>query len=106
MLILDEADKILDIGFKADIENILKLLPQKRQNVLISATLTPKVSELSNILFKDSHKPLFIDTDKSSSSKKNSNLKVPDNLKQAYVICEGSQKFSLFFTFLKVFFNL
>lgn len=52
-LVLDEADKILNLGFKDEIDKILALLPKKRQNLLFSATLTDNVEELNRVLLKD-----------------------------------------------------
>ena len=46
MLVLDEADKMLDLGFKDEIEKILALLPLHRQNILFSATLDTKIDSL------------------------------------------------------------
>ncbi|AKD05317.1 DEAD/DEAH box helicase [Pontibacter korlensis] len=46
VLVLDEADKMLSLGFKEEIEKIFSLLPQKRQNVLFSATLDEEVAFL------------------------------------------------------------
>jgi ATP-dependent RNA helicase RhlE len=46
MLVLDEADKMLDLGFKDEIEKILALLPSHRQNILFSATLDTKIDSL------------------------------------------------------------
>ncbi len=52
-LVLDEADKMLDLGFKDDIRMILSLLPPKRQNLLFSATLSSDIRTLGHkILFK------------------------------------------------------
>lgn len=43
-LIIDEADRILDIGFEIEMQQILRVLPKKRQTMFFSATQTPKVS--------------------------------------------------------------
>ncbi len=47
VLILDEADKMMDMGFMPQINRILEVVPCKRQNLLFSATMSPKVHELS-----------------------------------------------------------
>ncbi|MGC6490684.1 MAG: DEAD/DEAH box helicase [Flavobacteriales bacterium] len=47
-LILDEADRMLDMGFYEDIISIVKKLPEKRQNLLFSATMPPKIRKLAN----------------------------------------------------------
>lgn len=52
-LVLDEADKILNLGFKDEIDRIFSLLPKKRQNLLFSATLTDNVNELKQVLLND-----------------------------------------------------
>jgi ATP-dependent RNA helicase RhlE len=46
-LILDEADKMMDMGFMPQINRILEVIPRKRQNLLFSATFPPKVEKLS-----------------------------------------------------------
>jgi ATP-independent RNA helicase DbpA len=46
-IVLDEADRMLDMGFQADIEKILKALPSPRQTVFFSATFPPSIRELS-----------------------------------------------------------
>ncbi len=50
VLVLDEADKMLNLGFAAEMENILKLLPKKRQNLLFSATFNLAIEELSHLV--------------------------------------------------------
>ena len=47
-LILDEADRMLDMGFADDIIRIIKLLPEKRQTLLFSATMPDKIRQLAN----------------------------------------------------------
>jgi superfamily II DNA/RNA helicase len=52
-LILDEADKMLDMGFHDDIMRIINHLPKKRQNLLFSATMPPKMRELAKKILHD-----------------------------------------------------
>ena len=52
-LILDEADKLLNLGFKEEMNKIFALLPKKRQNLLFSATLNEKVEEIHQFLLHD-----------------------------------------------------
>jgi ATP-dependent RNA helicase RhlE len=59
-LVFDEADTIFDMGFIREVEQIIDLLPIKRQNMLFSATMTPAVKQLSEKILK---KPLLVEID-------------------------------------------
>ena len=52
-LVLDEADKMLNLGFKEEVDHILTLLPRKRQNLLFSATLSDDLSSVQQVLLND-----------------------------------------------------
>lgn len=52
-LVLDEADKMLNLGFREEMNRIFTLLPQKRQNLLFSATLSPEVANINQIILHD-----------------------------------------------------
>ncbi|MCD8030156.1 MAG: DEAD/DEAH box helicase [Bacteroides sp.] len=51
--ILDEADRMLDMGFYEDIMQIVKCLPENRQTVMFSATMPAKIQQLANTILKD-----------------------------------------------------
>ncbi|MBL8938989.1 MAG: DEAD/DEAH box helicase [Archangium sp.] len=53
MVVLDEADEMLDLGFAEDLEAILSELPEKRQTALFSATLAPRIATLGEKHLKD-----------------------------------------------------
>ncbi|HYE39390.1 MAG TPA: DEAD/DEAH box helicase [Ramlibacter sp.] len=55
-LVLDEADRLLDLGFAAERERVLAALPPARQNLLFSATFPPEVQSLADALLEDAHR--------------------------------------------------
>lgn len=92
-LVIDEADRILDVGFEEELKQIIKLLPARRQTMLFSATQARKVEDLARISLKK--EPLYMGVDD------NKEVATVDGLEQGYVVCPSEKRFLLLFTFLK-----
>lgn len=92
-LIIDEADRILDIGFEEEMKQIIKLLPRRRQTMLFSATQTRKIEDLARISLKK--EPLYVGVDDKKDKA------TVEGLEQGYVVCPSEKRFLLLFTFLK-----
>ena len=93
MLVIDEADRILDIGFEEDLHQILKLIPKERQTLLFSATQTKKVEDLTKLSMKSN--PVFVGVHDSEHAA------TVEGLQQGYVLCPERRRFELLYTFLK-----
>ncbi len=88
-VVLDEADRMLDIGFRPDIEKILRRCPQPRQTLLLSATLPPPVLRLAQRYMVE---PLNINLSPARVT--------VENIRQTYFTVDEDRKFDLL---LKVF---
>jgi len=92
MLIIDEADAILKIGFEEEMNKIIKMLPKERVTLLYSATMTKKVDDLCRLSLKN---PVSIEVAKEAA---NSTV---DNLEQGYIVIKDpAKKFQMLYTFL------
>ncbi|KAI2524859.1 DDX18 isoform 3, partial [Pan troglodytes] len=67
-LVIDEADRILDVGFEEELKQIIKLLPTRRQTMLFSATQTRKVEDLARISLKKEPLYVGVDDDKANAT--------------------------------------
>lgn len=95
-IVLDEADRILDMGFSRTLTALLSHLPKNRQTLLFSATQTESVASLARLSLKS---PVPVSTF-SSTSEPGSNS-TPQSLSQHYLVCALDQKLSILWSFIK-----
>ena len=88
-VVLDEADRMLDIGFRPDIERILRRIPEPRQTFLLSATISPEIRKLAQ---RYMYKPLEKNLSKDEPS--------VETIQQFYLTVEQDRKFDLLVTLL------
>lgn len=93
MLILDEADTLLDLGFKQEIDQILQYVPKQRRTGLFSATQTQEVRDLARAGLRN---PIVITVQVESGS----HQVIPTTLNNYYVVVEHDQRFSVLVKFL------
>ena len=127
ILIIDEADRVLDEGFEEDINELLTYLPKNRQTLLFSATLTKNLKRLIKINMNQpeyinlSHTDFVLNEEvieklnqnelsilKTKQNEQNNNkssinnLLIPVNLFQAYTIVEPEERLNVLYSFLKM----
>ncbi|RPA98079.1 DEAD-domain-containing protein [Choiromyces venosus 120613-1] len=92
ILVLDEADRILDMGFRKTLDAIIENLPKERQTLLFSATQTKSVSDLARLGLKD---PEYISVHEAATSA------TPAGLDQFYMAIPLPEKLNTLFAFLR-----
>lgn len=90
-LTLDEADEMLDIGFKEELNQIIDKMPEERQSLLFSATLSDDVKKLANKMLKNPMEVLV-----------SSGLTTATNVKQCAIICEEDEKLTILTRLLQI----
>jgi len=92
VLVLDEADRILDMGFRGQLDGILSYLPPSRQTMLFSATQTKSVKDLARLSLRQPEYLAVHDKDEHVT---------PEQLVQNYVVVHLPDKLDVLFSFLK-----
>ena len=92
MLVLDEADRIMDMGFQRDVDAIVEHLPKERQTLLFSATQTKKVSDLARLSLRD---PEYVSVHEAAASA------TPSTLQQNYVVTPLPEKLNTLWSFIR-----
>ena len=92
VLVLDEADRCLDMGFEQTMNSIIENLPPKRQTLLFSATQTKSVRDLARLSLKD---PMYV------SVHEHATHTTPEALQQSYVVCGLEDKMSMIWSFVR-----
>ncbi|XP_021892948.1 DEAD-box ATP-dependent RNA helicase 32 [Carica papaya] len=96
VLVLDEADRILDVGFKKALNAIISQLPKCRQTLLFSATQTKSVQDLARLSLKD---PEYLSVHEESVTA------TPNRLQQTAMIVPLEQKLDMLWSFIKAHLN-
>lgn len=92
ILVLDEADRILDMGFRDTIDAILQNIPKQRQTLLFSATQTKNVSDLARLSLTD---PEYVSVHESASTA------TPASLQQHYILTPLPEKLDTLWSFIR-----
>lgn len=92
ILVLDEADRIMDMGFQSAVDALVEHLPTTRQTLLFSATQSKRVSDLARLSLKD---PEYVSAHEAAVSA------TPTNLQQSYIVTPLAEKLDTLWGFLR-----
>ncbi|KID88242.1 ATP-dependent RNA helicase DBP4 [Metarhizium guizhouense ARSEF 977] len=92
ILVLDEADRIMDMGFQSAVDALVEHLPKSRQTLMFSATQSKKVSDLARLSLKE---PEYVSVHEAATSA------TPTNLQQHYITTPLPEKLDTLYGFLK-----
>ncbi|TPX13422.1 uncharacterized protein E0L32_006152 [Thyridium curvatum] len=92
ILVLDEADRIMDMGFQAAVDALVEHLPTSRQTLLFSATQSKRVSDLARLSLKE---PEYVSVHEAATSA------TPSNLQQHYIVTPLPEKLDTLYSFLR-----
>ena len=92
VLVLDEADRIMDMGFQSAVDALVEHLPKTRQTLMFSATQSKKVSDLARLSLKD---PEYVSVHEAASHA------TPTNLQQHYIVTPLHEKLDTLYGFIK-----
>lgn len=92
MLVLDEADRCLDMGFEATMNAIIENLPPERQTLLFSATQTKSVKDLARLSLSF---PTYV------APHDQAETVTPESLQQSYIVCEIDEKLGVLWSFIR-----
>ncbi|XP_049872670.1 probable ATP-dependent RNA helicase DDX10 [Pectinophora gossypiella] len=92
ILVLDEADRCLDMGFETTMNAIIENLPPERQTLLFSATQTKSVKDLARLSLSF---PTYV------APHEQADTVTPESLQQSYIVCEIDEKIGILWSFIK-----
>ncbi|KAM4058908.1 DEAD/DEAH box helicase [Hirsutella rhossiliensis] len=92
VLVLDEADRIMDMGFQSAVDALVEHLPKTRQTLLFSATQSKKVSDLARLSLRD---PEYVSVHEAAATA------TPTNLQQHYIVTPLPEKLDNLYGFIK-----
>ncbi|KAI8867158.1 DEAD-domain-containing protein [Ramicandelaber brevisporus] len=88
LLVLDEADELLNMGFRDEIEQILRLLPKERRTWLFSATLTRDIQEVASMALQANHE--YVDAAATDGADEDAGISTSPNISQSYIEADPS----------------